>query len=197
MSRVMCELYNIFDYLYNIQSHTAIYLWLKLKTIYYVTCNNSTCSDCCRSITLASKFFHPYGQKDQVNTEYSGGYTCRNLALECIRASRFIDEHKSIKLQSSSLQPADYCLIYFRKLLIYLKQFSVEPNLKILNMNLKRIFGALLTILGIVGMIYAAVLFAGNSAGTSGLKPLIIYGILGLIFFISGISLVRTTKDES
>jgi predicted Na+-dependent transporter len=64
-------------------------------------------------------------------------------------------------------------------------------------MNLKRIFGGILTILGIVGMIYAAVLFAGNSAGTSGLKPLIIYGILGLIFFVSGISLVRTTKDES
>ncbi len=64
-------------------------------------------------------------------------------------------------------------------------------------MNIKRIFGALLTILGIGGLIYAAVLFAGGSGGSSGVKSLIIYGVLGLIFFISGISLVRATKDES
>ena len=61
-------------------------------------------------------------------------------------------------------------------------------------MNLKRIFGAILTILGIAGLIYAAVMFAGN---TETFKVPIIYGIIGLIFFISGISLIRTTKDES
>jgi len=64
-------------------------------------------------------------------------------------------------------------------------------------MNLKRIFGALLTILGIGGLIYAAVLFINNSGGTRDIKSLVIYGILGLIFFISGISLIRTTKDEA
>jgi predicted Na+-dependent transporter len=64
-------------------------------------------------------------------------------------------------------------------------------------MNLKRIFGALLTLLGIAGLIYAAVLFVNGSASTGNTKALIIYGILGLLFFISGISLVRTTKDES
>lgn len=64
-------------------------------------------------------------------------------------------------------------------------------------MNIKRIFGALLTVLGIVGLIYAAVLFVNTSGGTRNIKTLIIYGALGLIFFISGISLVRTTKDES
>lgn len=64
-------------------------------------------------------------------------------------------------------------------------------------MNLKRIFGALLTLLGIGGLIYAAVLFVNASGGTSDTKALFIYGILGLLFFISGISLVRTTKDES
>jgi predicted Na+-dependent transporter len=61
-------------------------------------------------------------------------------------------------------------------------------------MNLKRIFGAILTILGIAGLIYAAVLFAGDTAVT---KVPVIYGIIGLIFFISGVSLIRTTKDES
>ncbi|MFV8347844.1 MULTISPECIES: hypothetical protein [Flavobacterium] len=64
-------------------------------------------------------------------------------------------------------------------------------------MNLKRIFGALLTALGIGGLIYTAVIFMDTSGGTRDIKMLVIYGILGLIFFISGISLVRTTKDES
>jgi hypothetical protein len=64
-------------------------------------------------------------------------------------------------------------------------------------MNLKRIFGALLTILGIGGLIYTAVLFANSSGGTHGIKTIFIYGVLGIVFFISGISLVRTTKDES
>jgi len=64
-------------------------------------------------------------------------------------------------------------------------------------MNLKRIFGALLTALGIGALIYAAVLFTNTSGGNQDIKSLIIYGVLGLIFFTSGISLVRTTKDES
>jgi uncharacterized membrane protein len=64
-------------------------------------------------------------------------------------------------------------------------------------MNLKRIFGALLTVLGIIGLIYAAVLFVNTMGGTRDIKALSIYGILGFVFFISGISLVRTTKDEA
>jgi len=63
-------------------------------------------------------------------------------------------------------------------------------------MNIKRIFGALLSILGIGALIYTAVLFV-NSTGERNVKALIIYGILGLIFFIAGIGLVRTTKDEA
>lgn len=64
-------------------------------------------------------------------------------------------------------------------------------------MNVKRIFGALLTILGIGGLIYAAVVFASTTGENRDIRSLIIFGILGLIFFISGISLVKTTKDES
>jgi hypothetical protein len=64
-------------------------------------------------------------------------------------------------------------------------------------MNLKRFFGGLLTILGIIGLIYTGVLFSGASAETRDIKAVIIYGILGIVFFTSGISLVRTTKDES
>jgi hypothetical protein len=64
-------------------------------------------------------------------------------------------------------------------------------------MNVKRIFGALLTVLGIAGLIYAAVVFVSTSGGTRDIKSLIIFGIIGIIFFIAGISLIRTTKDES
>lgn len=59
-------------------------------------------------------------------------------------------------------------------------------------MNLKRTFGLILTILGIVGLIYAAVGFVQGTAET---KALIVYGILGLIFFLTGIGLVRNTQD--
>jgi uncharacterized membrane protein len=64
-------------------------------------------------------------------------------------------------------------------------------------MNVKRIFGSILTILGIVSLLYAAYMFMNTSGGTQDVKALAIYGILGIIFFIAGISLVRTTKDES
>ena len=64
-------------------------------------------------------------------------------------------------------------------------------------MNLKRIFGAILTLLGISGLIYTAVLFSGTAGSNQDIKMLIIYGVLGILFFASGISLVRTTKDES
>lgn len=64
-------------------------------------------------------------------------------------------------------------------------------------MNLKRFFGGLLTLLGIGGLIYAAVLFVNESAGKNDTRALVINGILGLVFFIAGISLVRTTTDES
>ena len=64
-------------------------------------------------------------------------------------------------------------------------------------MNLKRIFGGLLTILGIAGLIYVAILSVHTSDTTRDVKAIAIYGILGIIFFIAGISLVRTTKDEA
>jgi len=56
----------------------------------------------------------------------------------------------------------------------------------------KRIFGIILTILGIVGLIMAAVGFVNNE---NNWRQLVVYGILGFIFFFSGISLIRTTRD--
>lgn len=62
-------------------------------------------------------------------------------------------------------------------------------------MNLKRIFGALLTLLGIGGLIYVAVLCIKATGSNINVISMIIFGALGLLFFISGISLIRTTKD--
>ena len=62
-------------------------------------------------------------------------------------------------------------------------------------MNVKRIFGAVLTVLGISSLVAAAVMFNSNHGNE--VKALITYSILGLIFFLSGISLVRDTKDEA
>ncbi|NWJ49998.1 MAG: hypothetical protein HXX14_03950 [Bacteroidetes bacterium] len=64
-------------------------------------------------------------------------------------------------------------------------------------MNIKRFFGALLTAFGIGGLIYAGVLFVQVTSRSTDIKTVIIFTILGLLFFISGIGLIRTTKDES
>jgi len=64
-------------------------------------------------------------------------------------------------------------------------------------MNLKRIFGAILTVLGIITLIYTAYLAVNSSESNQTLKTTIIYGVLGFVFFIAGIGLVQTTKDES
>ena len=62
-------------------------------------------------------------------------------------------------------------------------------------MNIKRIFGAFLTLFGIGGLIYSVILFV-NKSGEHNVKALITYGIIGFIFFLSGIGLIRITKDE-
>ncbi|HEY0897378.1 MAG TPA: hypothetical protein VGE15_12550 [Sphingobacteriaceae bacterium] len=59
-------------------------------------------------------------------------------------------------------------------------------------MNQKRTFGTILTILGIIGLIYAGVNFANGDNGT---RVLIVYFVLGLIFFFTGIGLIRNTRD--
>lgn len=64
-------------------------------------------------------------------------------------------------------------------------------------MNLKRIFGAILTVLGIAGLIYCAVVFGQSELNNQSIKSLLIFGIIGLLFFFAGISLIRTTKDEA
>lgn len=61
-------------------------------------------------------------------------------------------------------------------------------------MNLKKTFGTILTVLGIAGLIYTG--YAALNGGGSGVTSMIVFGILGFIFFIYGISLVKNTKEE-
>lgn len=60
-------------------------------------------------------------------------------------------------------------------------------------MNIKRVFGSILTILGIIGLIYAGYGFVKHSIQT---REMIVAAIIGIIFFFSGIGLVKNTKDE-
>jgi uncharacterized membrane protein len=64
-------------------------------------------------------------------------------------------------------------------------------------MNVKRTFGVILTILGIAGLIYAAVVFMNTEGTSRQIKTLVVYGLLGAIFFFTGIGLIRTTADDA
>ena len=64
-------------------------------------------------------------------------------------------------------------------------------------MNLKRTFGVILTVLGIGGLIYFAIIFMRTSGTEQQVKALFVYGILGAIFFFTGIGLIRNTRDDA
>ncbi len=61
----------------------------------------------------------------------------------------------------------------------------------------KRILGLILVILGIVGLVLAGYYFMNGGQGTRNIKAISLYGILGAIFFFSGIGLIRNTKDKA
>lgn len=61
-------------------------------------------------------------------------------------------------------------------------------------MNVKRTFGTILTILGIIGLIYTGVEIIQRDGNAVNLT---VIGVISLIFFLTGIGLVRNTKDEA
>jgi uncharacterized membrane protein len=62
---------------------------------------------------------------------------------------------------------------------------------------MKKTFGAILTILGIIGIIWGAYAFLMGGDGIAvGQFTAAIPFVVGLIFFFSGISLVKTTRDR-
>jgi uncharacterized membrane protein len=60
----------------------------------------------------------------------------------------------------------------------------------------KRILGIVFSLLGTVGLILAAANFVSGASKTKDIKLIAIYAILGLIFFIAGVGLIRNTKDK-
>jgi len=60
----------------------------------------------------------------------------------------------------------------------------------------KRILGIFLSILGVVGLILAGYNFM-NGSGAKNIKEIVLYGILGAIFFFAGIGLIRNTSDRA
>ena len=57
-------------------------------------------------------------------------------------------------------------------------------------MNVKGIFGTILTLLGLAGLIYGGIDFTKGGVAQASF----VYLILGGIFFFAGISLIRGTK---
>lgn len=60
----------------------------------------------------------------------------------------------------------------------------------------KRILGIIFSLLGAAGLIMAAINFMNGGGNTHNVKTIVIYAILGAIFFFSGIGLIRSTKDR-
>ncbi len=60
-------------------------------------------------------------------------------------------------------------------------------------MLLKNIFGTVLTVLGLIGLIYGAYLFLSVENGEW--KTIVVAFLLGLIFFSSGLGLIKRTGD--
>lgn len=61
----------------------------------------------------------------------------------------------------------------------------------------KRVLGIILSLLGLVGLILAAVNFLNGGSGNRNIKEILIYSILGAVFFFAGIGLVRNTNDKA
>lgn len=60
----------------------------------------------------------------------------------------------------------------------------------------KRVLGIILSLLGIIGLIYAGAAFMNGNSNTRNVKVIIIMAVLGGIFFMAGVSLVGSTKDK-
>ena len=61
----------------------------------------------------------------------------------------------------------------------------------------KRILGIILSLLGVVGLIYAGINFINGGSGVRNVKIIMFAAIVGAIFFFAGISLIRNTRDKA
>jgi uncharacterized membrane protein len=61
----------------------------------------------------------------------------------------------------------------------------------------KRVLGMILALVGVVGLILAGVNFINGGSNTHNIKQIILYGVLGAIFFFAGVGLIRNTRDKA
>jgi hypothetical protein len=74
--------------------------------------------------------------------------------------------------------------------------FTFHIRSKVLKkMNVKRMLGAILTILGMGDLMYAASAF--NTSYGQNTRPLMTFCVVGLLFFGAGINLIRVTRGET
>ncbi|GAB3999747.1 hypothetical protein GCM10028807_50850 [Spirosoma daeguense] len=57
-------------------------------------------------------------------------------------------------------------------------------------MNVKSVFGIILTLVGLIGLIYGGIDFTKGGVAQASF----VYVIMGAIFFFTGVSLIRSTK---
>lgn len=61
----------------------------------------------------------------------------------------------------------------------------------------KRVIGIILTLLGVIGLIYAGFSFMNGGSDTKNIKAIIFSGLLGAVFFSAGIGLIKNTNDKA
>ena len=71
--------------------------------------------------------------------------------------------------------------------------FKLFPIPATIMTSSKQIFGIILTLLGLAGLIYTAVQIIDSDSDS--FKTLIVVGILGLIFFSAGVKLLTALRD--
>ena len=94
----------------------------------------------------------------------------------------------------------------FTQFLAFFARFSHSAlhnfNIKLIKLPCKkttmekRVLGIILSLLGVAGIVYAAISFVNGGTGTANIKIIAAFGIVGAIFFFAGIGLVRNTKDK-
>lgn len=64
-------------------------------------------------------------------------------------------------------------------------------------MNTKRNFGTFLSLIGMVALIFTALLMINTTGNQYDFKNLAIYGLPGLLLLISGMGVTSSTKNEA
>lgn len=75
------------------------------------------------------------------------------------------------------------------------KKVSYKITIKLNVMNLKRSFGAMLTVLGTAGLVCTSVVFTKFSGNVNDIILFTLYGLVGFVIFMTGLNLVRNAKD--